>query len=67
MSVQYDATPRAVLDGSNVARTLGVASLGGTIGVRVIIDDAVVTSEQDALLALKSVETLIKATTWPAS
>lgn len=67
MSVQYDSTPRAVVDGSNVVRTLGVASLGGTIGVRVIIDDTVLTSEQDALLALKSVETLIKATTWPAS
>lgn len=37
MSVQYDSTPRAVEDGSNIATTLGAASLGGTANTLVEI------------------------------
>jgi len=67
MSVQYDSTPRAVEDGSNIATTLGVASLGGTIGVRVIVDDAVLTSKEQALMALGTITEAIIKRTWPAA
>lgn len=67
MSVQYDSTPRAVEDGSNIATTLGAASLGGTIGVRIIIDDAVLTSKEQAIMALEQIGELIVKQTWPAS
>lgn len=67
MSVQYDSTPRAVADAGDVAVTLGTASLGGTIGVRVTVDDAVLTTREQALLALESVRQKIAEQTWPAS
>lgn len=67
MSVQYDSTPRAVEDGSNIATTLGAASLGGTIGVRVIVDDAVLTSKEQAIMALEQIGELIVKQTWPAA
>lgn len=67
MSVQYDSTPRAVDDASNVAVTLGAASLGGTIGVRVTVDDAVLTSREQALLAIDTVRQKIVEQTWPAA
>lgn len=67
MSVQYDSTPRAVEDGSNIATTLGAASLGGTIGVRIIVDDAVLTSKEQAIMALEQIGELIAKQTWPAS
>lgn len=67
MSVQYDSTPRAVEDGSNIATTLGVASLGGTIGVRVIVDDAVLTSKEQAVAALETITEAIIKRTWPAA
>lgn len=67
MSVQYDSTPRAVEDGSNIATTLGAASLGGTIGVRITVDDAVLTSKEQAILALEQVGELILKQTWPAA
>lgn len=67
MSVQYDSTPRAVADASDVAMTTGVASLGGTIGVRVIVDDALLTTREQALLALESVAAAITKETWPAA
>lgn len=67
MSVQYDSTPRAVEDGSNIATTLGAASLGGTIGVRVTVDDAVLTSKEQALAALETIAERITRQTWPAS
>lgn len=67
MSVQYDSTPRAVEDGSNIATTLGAASLGGTIGVRVVVDDAVLTSKEQAIMALEQVGELILKQTWPAA
>lgn len=67
MSVQYDSTPRAVEDGSNIATTLGAASLGGTIGVRIIVDDAVLTSKEQAIMALEQIVKQIVKQTWPAS
>jgi len=67
MSVQYDSTPRAVQDGSNIATTLGAASLGGTIGVRIIVDDAVLTSKEQAIMALEQIGELIVKQTWPAT
>lgn len=67
MSVQYDSTPRAVEDGSNIATTLGAASLGGTIGVRIIVDNAVLTSKEQAIMALEQIGELIVKQTWPAS
>ncbi|MEA3264600.1 MAG: hypothetical protein U9R07_14065 [Pseudomonadota bacterium] len=67
MSVQYDVTPRSVADGSNIATTLGAASLGGTIGVRVIVDDAVLTTKEQAIMALEIAFDRIVKQTWPAS
>lgn len=67
MSVQYDSTPRAVEDGSNIATTLGAASLGGTIGVRVIVDDTVLISKEQAIAALETISEKIVKQTWPAS
>ena len=67
MSVQFDSTPRAVDDAGNVAITLGAASLGGTIGVRVTIDDAVLTSREQAFLAIYAILHLLNEKTWPVS
>lgn len=67
MSVQYDATLRTGNDITNVATTTGAASLGGTIGVRVTVDDAVLTSKEQALLAIESVRNQIIRQTWPAA
>lgn len=67
MSVQYDSTPRAVEDGSNIETTLGAASLGGTIGVRIIVDGAVLTSKEQAIMALEQIGELIVKQTWPAA
>ena len=67
MSVQYDSTPRAVDDATNVAVTLGAASLGGTIGVRVTVDDAVLTSKGQAVAALDVIRSRIIEQTWPAA
>lgn len=67
MSVQYDSTPRAVEDASNVVTTLGAASLGGTIGVRVIIDDSVIGSRTAALHHLETVMDTITKQNWPAA
>lgn len=67
MAIQFDSTPRAVDDATNVVVTLGVASLGGTIGVRVIIDDAVLTTREQAFLALNSIADLLNEKTWPVS
>lgn len=67
MSVQLDSTGRPTADAANVAVTLGTAGLGGTIGVRVTIDDAVITSKADAMLALESVQLAVAKQTWPLS
>lgn len=65
MSVQLDSSGRPVADASNVALTTGTAGLGGTIGVRVTIDDAVITSKADAQLAIESIQLAIAKQTWP--
>lgn len=67
MSVQYDGTLRTGNDNTNVAVTLGTASLGGTIGVRVTVDDAVVTSKEQAMVLLQSIENILLKQTWPAT
>ena len=67
MSVQYDSSPRAVVDASNVTTTLGVASLGGTIGIRVIVDDAVLPSREAVLHHMEAVTNAIVKQTYPAS
>lgn len=67
MAVQFDSTPRAVADHSNVATTLGVGAIGGGIAVRVIVDDAVITSKETALRHLETVMDAITAAPWPVS
>lgn len=64
MSVQFDSTGRALADAANVTVTLGTAALGGP-GARVTIDDAVLTSKADALLALESIMVAMRKQTWP--
>jgi hypothetical protein len=67
MSVQFDSTAPALDDATNVVVTLGVASLGGTIGVRVIIDDAIITSRTQAKLLIDGMSGLLIEKTWPVS
>jgi hypothetical protein len=67
MSVYFDSTPRAVDDASNIAIQLGQASLGGTIGVRVIIDDAVLTTREQAFMAIYAILHFLNEKTWPVS
>ena len=67
MAIQYDAVPRVGNDNTNITRTLAVANSGGGIGVRLILDDTVLTSKEQVLLAITSLyETLIK-NTWPGT
>lgn len=67
MAVQYDAVPRVGNDNTNITRTLGVGAPGGGIGVRIIVDDAVLTSKNDVLQEVTSLmETIIEGN-WPAS
>lgn len=66
MAVQLDVTPRAVAEpNSGIATTLGVGGLGGTIGVRVTIDDAVLTSKEQVIAALEAVRNSVVMDTWP--
>lgn len=65
MSVQFDVTPRSVADGSSIATTLGTASLGGTIGVRLTVDDAVLSSKEQVLQALTVLRDRVTKQTWP--
>lgn len=67
MAVQIDSAPRPQNDISGLTVTTGVAAIGGGVGVRVIIDDAVIISEVDALLALKSIENEISRRNWPVT
>lgn len=67
MSVTYNSTPRDTSDASGVSVTTGTGSLGGTIGVSVIIDDAVLTSKSDALRHIEAVAKKITEQTWPAA
>lgn len=66
MAVQLDVTPRAVAEpNSGIVTTLGVGGLGGTIGVRVTIDDAVLTSKEQVIQALEAVWNSVVMDTWP--
>lgn len=65
MSVYFDATMPPNNDPSTVATTLGQASLGGTIGVRIIIDDALLTSKHDALRLVRAIKNKLAQETWP--
>jgi len=67
MAVQFDNIGRPVTDAASVATTLGVANPGGGIGVRVIIDDTVVTSEMDTWLALRAINNEIRKRNWPVT
>lgn len=67
MAIQYDAVPRVGNDNTNITRTLERDDPGGGIGVRLIIDDTVLTSKEQVLLAVTSlVETVIE-NTWPGT
>ncbi len=67
MAVQFDNIGRPVTDAKSVTTTLGVANPGGGVGIRVIIDDSVLTSEMDAWLALRAINNEIRKRTWPVS
>jgi hypothetical protein len=69
---QYTFTPdqqkedvRATSTGTVTAIAGGATSLGGTIGVVVIFDDAVVTDKSQANLALELVEQMLAEINWP--
>ncbi len=67
MAIQYDAVPRVGNDNTNITRTLAVGNPGSGIGVRLIIDDTVLTSKEQVLLTVTSlVETVIE-NTWPGT
>lgn len=67
MAVQFDSVPRPQNDSSGITVTLGVANPGSGIGMRVIIDDTVIASEQDAELALLAITRELRKRTWPVS
>ncbi len=67
MAVQIDSVPRPQNDISGLTVTTGAGNPGSGIGVRVLIDDTVVTSETDALLALESIKNEISRRNWPIS
>lgn len=67
MSVQFDSVPRSVADQANITVTTGVAAIGGGIGVRVIIDGAVLTSREQAYQALSMTMDLLLEKTWPVT
>ena len=68
MAVQIDQIPRALGDGTGMTFTLGAGNPGGGIGVRVLIDDTVVLSAQDAAVILDNIaQRVISSKTWPVS
>lgn len=67
MAVQIDSVPRPQNDITGLTVTLGAGNPGGGIGVRVLIDDTVITSEVDALLALTAISNEISRRNWPIS
>lgn len=50
---------------SVTAVTGGATSLGGTTGIRVLVDDAVITSKHDALRLLNIIEQKLTEDAWP--
>lgn len=67
MAIQYDAVPRVGNDNTNITRTLAVGNPGGGIGVRLIIDDAVLTAKADVLQQLTSLMETVIENTWPGT
>ncbi len=67
MSVFYDSTGRPASDTTAVTVTLGQAGLGGSIGARLIVDDAVLTSKEQVLLALETITMEVMQQSWPAA
>lgn len=53
--------------GTVTAVTGGAANLGGTTGIRLIVDDAVVTSKQEAYRMLEVLAKRLFGETWPPS
>lgn len=62
MAKQFDAAPGA--DKLAIVKST-VGGLGGSIGVRVIVDDALVTSKSTARLAVEAIRQRIIEETWP--
>ena len=67
MAIQYDGVPRVGNDHATITRTLAVGNPGGGIGVRVIIDDVVVTSKAEALLMLEYLSVSALENVWPGT
>ena len=67
MAVQFDSVPRPQNDNSGLTVTTGFANPGGGIGLRVVIDDTVITSEQDAELALLAITNELRKRNWPVT
>lgn len=67
MAVQFDSVPRPQNDNSGLTVTTGAANPGGGIGLRVVIDDTVITSEQDAELALLAITNELRKRNWPVT
>ena len=56
---------RATSTGTVTAISGGAANLGGTVGVVVIFDDAVITNKAGANIALELFESLLSEIPWP--
>jgi hypothetical protein len=56
---------RATSTGTVTAISGGAGSLGGTVGVVVIFDVAVITNKADANIALELFENLLSEISWP--
>lgn len=65
MGVQIDSVPRPQNDISGLSVTLGAGNPGSGVGVQVIIDDLVITSEADAFLAIESIKNEVGRRNWP--
>lgn len=64
MAKQFDAAPGA--SKLEVAKST-VGGLGGSIGMRAVIDDAVITSKTATLLALEAIKHRVMEDTWPSA
>lgn len=53
--------------GTVTAISGGASTLGGTTGIRLIVDDAVVLSKQEAMRMIEVLEIRLTEETWPPS
>ncbi len=67
MAIQYNAVPRVGNDNTGITIVTGAGAPGGGIGVRITIDDTVLTSKADVLKAITSLMETVIENTWPAS